>query len=281
MTTAADVEIRRLEAGQLDELVDVQNDIFSDYIVPMRSSRQFFMDFQRSVGGAIQDVLVAISGGRIVGYANPVVDGREAWVGGLGVVPHLRDRGIGTKLMLEAENVCRDRGVADLYLEVIEGNTRAQRLYERLGFVETRRFVTAEGRPARFEGFGELPRRADINEVVRLHQRSYRDTCWQRRKVDGLIQSSRGAECYAVDGGFVVVKSVDTNGFIPFLGVVPEKRGQGIGTSLARFALSRLWTLGVFKIGVYNVNEDLPTMRLLDKFDFKVTMRQIEMKKTL
>lgn len=281
MRAAAEIEIRRLEADQLDELVDVQNDIFSDYIVPMRSSRQFFLDFQRSVGGEIRDVLVALSDGRIVGYANPVIDGREAWIGGLGVAPRMRGKGIGTRLMLEAEGLCRDRGVGEVYLEVIEGNAKAQRLYERLGFVQTRKFVTAEGKPARFEGFGEPPRKADINEVFRLHERAYRDTCWQRRKVEAIVHSARGAESYVVDGGFVLTRSIDTNGFIPFLGVVPEKRGRGIGTSLAKFALNRLWTLGAFKVGVYNVNEDLPTLRMLDKFDFKITMKQIEMRKAL
>ncbi|MEM2892217.1 MAG: GNAT family N-acetyltransferase [Thermoplasmata archaeon] len=281
MGTPADVEIRRLDPDRLDELVEVQNDIFSDYIVPMRSSRQFFLDFQKSVGGDLEDVLVAVSGDRIVGYANPVIDGQEAWIGGVGVVPGMRGKGIGKMLMLEAESFCRDRGVRELYLEVIEGNTRAQMLYERLGYVETRRFVTAEGRPTRFEGFGEPPRKAGLEEIVRLHQRSYAATCWQRRKVEALVHAARSAECYATDGGFVLVRSIDTNGFIPFLGVVPEKRGRGIGTVLARFALTRLWTLGAFKVGVYNVNEDAPTLRMLDKFDFKVTMRQIEMMKTL
>jgi GNAT superfamily N-acetyltransferase len=63
--------------------------------------------------------------------------------------------------------------------------------------------------------------------------------------------------------------------------VVPEKRGTGIGTALAKFALSRLWDQGAFKVALYNVNEDLPTSRLLDKFDMKVTLKQNEMRKHL
>jgi hypothetical protein len=78
-----------------------------------------------------------------------------------------------------------------------------------------------------------------------------------------------------------LVRSVETSGFIPFLGVVIEKRHRGIGTSLMKFALTRLWNLGAFKVAVYNVNDDVPTMQLLDMFDFKVTLKQIEMKKKL
>lgn len=281
MSGTEDIQIARLPQERLDDLIDAQNDIFSDYIVPMKSTRQFFIEFQNSVGGDMRNVIVALSVDRIVGYVNPVVDGREGWIGGVGVVPSSRGKGIGKKLMLAAEDFCRSKGVTEVSLEVIEGNLRAQRLYEKLGYVATRKYLTAEGRPVRFEGFGTMPTKANMSEILALHERSYMDTCWQRRKIEALVQSARGAECYKVDGGFVLVRAVETSGFIPFLGVVPERRGTGIGTSLAKFALTRLWELGAFKIAMYNVNDDLPTLRLLDKFDFKVTLKQNEMKKRL
>jgi ribosomal protein S18 acetylase RimI-like enzyme len=84
-----------------------------------------------------------------------------------------------------------------------------------------------------------------------------------------------------VAGGFVVIRTVDTNGFIPFLGVIPSRRGMGIGTGLAKFALSRLRDRGAYKIALYNVNEDPQTVRMLDKLDFRITMKQIEMRKRL
>jgi ribosomal protein S18 acetylase RimI-like enzyme len=281
MTGTDDIQIARFPQERLDELIDAQNDIFSDYIVPMKSTRQFFIEFQNSVGGDMRNVIVALSADRIVGYVNPVVDGREGWIGGVGVVPSSRGKGIGKKLMLAAEDFCRSKGVTEVSLEVIEGNLRAQRLYEKLGYVATRKYLTAEGRPARFEGFGTMPIKANMSEILAFHERSYKDTCWQRRKIEAVVQSARGAECYKVDGGFVLVRAVETSGFIPFLGVVPEKRGTGIGTSLAKFALTRLWELGAFKIAMYNVNDDLPTLRLLDKFDFKVTLKQTEMTKRI
>lgn len=278
---AEDLQIVRLDPARLDELIDLQNEIFADYIIPMKSSRQFFIDFMQSVGGDLKCVLIALADGKMVGYVNPVIGGIEAWIGGVGVVPSHRRRGVGSRLMAAAEELCRSRGVSDLCLEVIEGNSRAQKLYDRLGYAVTRKFLTAEGKPARFEGFGTMPVKASMSETLALHEKAYRDTCWQRRKIEALVQSARGAECYKVDGGFVLIRIVDTSGFIPFLGVIPEKRGRGIGTALAKFALSRLWDLGAFKTMLYNVNEDLPTLRMLDKFDFKVTMKQIEMKKDI
>lgn len=275
------IRIEHLHQGRLDALIDAQNAIFADYIIPMKSSRQFFIDFLRSVGGDLNNILVALDGDEIVGYVNPVVDDGEGWIGGVGVAPKHRGRGIGKQLMLEGERLCRSKGVSVITLEVIEGNDRAQKLYEDLGYVGTRKYLTAEGRPARFEGYGEKPVPASMSELMSLHERTYGDTCWQRRKTQALIQSARGAECYKADEGFVLVRSVDTSGFIPFLGVLPEKRRRGIGTSLAKFALTRLWELGAFKVAVYNVNDDVPTIQMLDMFDFKVTLKQLEMKKKL
>ena len=276
-----DIRIEKLTPERLDHLVKVQEEAFSDYIIPIKSSKEFFLDFQRSVGGDLSTVLLASDAGKIVGYVNPVIDGKEAWIGGIGVIPQYRSSGVGTKLMRSAEELCRNRGVQSITLEVIEGNDRAQRMYERQGFSVSRKFLSAEGKPIRFEGFGPQPKVASFSEVLYLHEKSYMNTCWQRRKRSAVIQSAKGAESYKVDGGFVMIRAVQTSGFIPFLGVLPEARSRGIGTALAKYALTRLWDAGVFKVALYNVNEDVQTQRMLDEFDFKVTMKQIELKKEL
>ena len=275
------IMIQDFQPSRIDDLVEAQNRIFADYMVPVRSTRSFFIDFLKSVGGSLGNIIVALDEDMIVGYVNPVSDGGEGWIGGIGVLPKYRGAGIGTKLMAAAEAKLRDRGVRSVQLEVIEGNTRAQRLYNRLGYDATRRFFSAEGRPARFEGFGEPPRRASLADVLPVHASSYRDACWQRRKADALIQSARGAEMYRTDGGFVMVRIVETTGFIPFLGVAPDRRRQGIGTSLARFALTRLHEMGAFKASIFNVTENEANLRMADLFDFKVTLKQIEMQKTI
>jgi ribosomal protein S18 acetylase RimI-like enzyme len=49
-----------------------------------------------------------------------------------------RSRGIGTRLALEAEAIARDRGHSKIGLSVGVENTRAERLYRRLGYLDTR-----------------------------------------------------------------------------------------------------------------------------------------------
>lgn len=50
------------------------------------------------------------------------------------VHPDFRNRGIGTALFAEAEKVAHKRGCCKLTLEVLSGNEKAKRLYQRLGF---------------------------------------------------------------------------------------------------------------------------------------------------
>lgn len=276
-----DIRIRRMAADQVDILVHAQNEMFSDYVIPMRVTTQYFLEFLRSVGGKVSNVHVATDGARIVGYVNPVIDGKESWVGGVGVLPGYRRKGIGSRLMEAAEEFSRAEGAEEISLEYILGNDRAERLYKRLGYREHRVYLSAEGRPETFSGFGEMPEKATLSEVLDLHGRAYSDTCWQKRKAFSIIQSAKGAECFKVDGGFVLVRKLEANGYIPYLGVVPEKRRQGIATSLTKFALNRLHDLGAYKIIIYNVNDDEPTLRLLDHFGFGVTMKQVEMRKAL
>ena len=276
-----EVEILSLDPTRVEDLVKAQNDIFADYIIPLRSSPQFFQEFMRSVGGSTKDVIVATHDDCIVGYVNPVIDGEEAWIGGIGVLPSFRGCGVGRRLMQAAEDSVRLRGVEEITLEVIEGNSPASELYMSLGYSETKKFLSAEGRATRFAGFGERPKEASVKDVIGIHEAAYSEACWQRRKSTALTESGRTCETYLADGGFVMLRRVGTTGYVPFLGVLPERREKGVGTSLAKFALNRLWELGAFKVAIYNANDDLPTQRMLDKFDFAVTLKQIEMRKRI
>jgi ribosomal protein S18 acetylase RimI-like enzyme len=56
----------------------------------------------------------------------------ELW--GIYIAPDHWRRGIGTKLVGEAERMLRARGYGEIVLWVLEGNAQARRFYEALGF---------------------------------------------------------------------------------------------------------------------------------------------------
>lgn len=61
------------------------------------------------------------------------------YICGMAVDEQHRGKGIGMGLLDEAEQTCRQLGLAKLSLIVFEQNVRARRLYERYGYAETRR----------------------------------------------------------------------------------------------------------------------------------------------
>ena len=50
------------------------------------------------------------------------------------VSPDFRGQGIAGQLFADAESIAKSRGCCKLTLEVLQGNTRAQAVYTRLGF---------------------------------------------------------------------------------------------------------------------------------------------------
>lgn len=67
--------------------------------------------------------------------ATPYHDGPLAQLEELYVVPHLRDRGIGTRLVEELFALARERDVGEIHINVDEVDTDTRRFYERHGFV--------------------------------------------------------------------------------------------------------------------------------------------------
>ncbi len=64
-------------------------------------------------------------------------DGSVALLDELYVVPDLRSRGIGGRVMALVDATAQERGVARIEINVDEGDVDAQRFYERLGFSAT------------------------------------------------------------------------------------------------------------------------------------------------
>jgi ribosomal protein S18 acetylase RimI-like enzyme len=86
----------------------------------------FDLDLDRS--------LVAWEDGKPVGLANLGVRGERTWLGGVGVIPSARRRGIGEQLTQALLDQAREAGAREMVLEVIVENEPAIALYEKLGF---------------------------------------------------------------------------------------------------------------------------------------------------
>jgi RimJ/RimL family protein N-acetyltransferase len=77
---------------------------------------------------------VALRDGGAVGHGNLGLRGDQAWIGGVGLIAAARRQGIGETLMCALHDEAAARGVTSVWLEVIEQNESAFRLYEKLGY---------------------------------------------------------------------------------------------------------------------------------------------------
>jgi RimJ/RimL family protein N-acetyltransferase len=102
---------------------------------PVEATRAFVQSVRDS-GGA-QFVAVDATG-NVVGWCDvtrPPFEGfRHNGRLGMGLLPHVRGMGVGRRLAEATIDAARSRGVERVELEVFASNTRAIRLYERMGF---------------------------------------------------------------------------------------------------------------------------------------------------
>ena len=90
---------------------------------------------------AVNDGLffVAIDNGDVVGTVLAGYDGHRGWIYSLAVDQTIRKRGLGSKLVQEAEDQLAVRGCLKINLQIMEGNEQVQSFYRANGYaVENR-----------------------------------------------------------------------------------------------------------------------------------------------
>jgi hypothetical protein len=128
-----------------------------------------------------------------VAFALLGVRGRRGWVGGMGVAPEWRGRGLGHRIMERLIAAAREAGIADLDLEVLEQNSYAARIYEALGFRDLRRLDVWVRDPAPLEpgvlthdSSGDAPAELAVAECLDLHARYHATRRPWQRDLDSL-----------------------------------------------------------------------------------------------
>jgi GNAT superfamily N-acetyltransferase len=235
----------------IDQLASLFNASHEGYVVPFRVDRAQLLTW-------IEAWHIDLGRSRVApgeGVALLAVRGLRGWVGGLGVVPASRRRGLGGALM---EAVLAE-APADVTLEVIEQNEPAIQLYESLGFQRVRvlevcsldgPLVPAEARQAEPSPVGEADppwQRADA---------SLRPG-YERLEVDGGAAAIRG------DGGIVSLLQLRADDQEAARMLVAAARARGTGL---RFV---------------NAPEGHPGAAAISDLGGQLDLRQYEMRRVL
>lgn len=123
---AASVEIRDLTHADLARVMEIENRVFS---TPWRRTT-----FAGLLMRDDTDLLAAVDGERLVGYAVCWTILDQAELGNVAVAPDHRGRGLGRRLVEVVLARVRGRGAKECFLEVRESNHGAQTLYRECGF---------------------------------------------------------------------------------------------------------------------------------------------------
>jgi GNAT superfamily N-acetyltransferase len=147
------LELRSARALSVGERAELFPAAYEGYLVPMRIDEASLAWMQEKFDFDLEASRIAYRDGEPVGLANLAVRGRDAWIGGVGVVASARRAGVGEALMLAVHEEARSRAVERVWLEVIVENTGALALYQKLGYelmqdVEVWTLPAAEGEHA-------------------------------------------------------------------------------------------------------------------------------------
>jgi GNAT superfamily N-acetyltransferase len=234
----------------IDQLASLFNASYEGYVVPFRVDPAQLLTW-------IEAWHIDVGRSRVApgeGVALLGVRARRGWVGGLGVVPASRRRGLGRALM---EAVLAE-APADVTLEVIEQNEPAIQLYESLGFQRVRVLevwsldgpvVPAEARQAEPSPVGEA------------------DPPWQR--ADASLRP--GYERLEVDGGAAAIRG-GGGGIVSLL----QLRADDEEAARMLVAAARARGTGLRFV---NVPEGHPGAAAISDLGGRLDLRQYEMRR--
>jgi GNAT superfamily N-acetyltransferase len=154
-----------LRAARERDLPDIVRTLTLAFGEPLRGDTwQWILDSSEGM------IFVAERRGDIVGTGAGLRFGATGWIGGLGVEPGSRRRGIASRLTGQVVDWLRDHGAETLLLQA---TGQGRRVYEQLGFVAEGAYrmwsVPPSRRPRRRDGRGVRPLRAsDLDAVLEL-----------------------------------------------------------------------------------------------------------------
>ena len=199
----ADFSFGTLANLDLADVTSSFNLVYEEYLIPARVDETWISAhlLQNDIDLTHSTLVTDGASGEVVGLAILGVRERRGWIGGFGIAPAYRGRGVSHALMERAIADARAAGVRDLVLEVLQPNHAAIRTYERAGFERTRELRIYERSGGdRHTNSADQPVRHDPSELLAM--RDHFDVprpSWQREAPS--LCRMEGLEGVSLDDG--------------------------------------------------------------------------------
>ena len=199
----AAVALERASRFSLAELAEIFNAGYEGYFTPFTLDEAAFRFLVETFDDDLDASRVLVVDGEAAGICKLAIRADRGWIAGVGVAAPHRGKGYGEALMQEVIDVARSHRLCELWLEVLEPNTAAIRLYEKLGFATMRdlEIWTLDGLEYQEGDVRPVP----VEQArARIHSaRTWREP-WQR--ADESVANQEGVEALECDGGAILFR---------------------------------------------------------------------------
>ncbi|MCT3924169.1 GNAT family N-acetyltransferase [Elizabethkingia anophelis] len=275
------MNIQTIETIDTSQILQVFNQSFADYLIPMKLTEEQ-LEFKMRSDKTDKSMSVMVKDGEkpvaFILHGKQMIDGKlVVYNGGTGVIPENRKSGWVREMYDLILPILKEKGAQKLVLEVITDNTPAIKSYQKFGYTINRKLKCYRG-----EIIAEaIKQEAEIREVA--------DFGWKKMKTFWDVQPTWQNSVNVLEeikehckilGAFIGRQLVGYLVFNPEakkiyqLAVSSEHRRKGIGTQL----LVSLKEIVGASISVINVDEDsVAANKFLQKSGLKVFIEQYEM----
>ncbi|WP_299704681.1 GNAT family N-acetyltransferase [uncultured Pontibacter sp.] len=233
-----------LREQDIPELHDTFHTAFSDYMVPIKLTREDFAMKIKREGIQLTFCVGAYFGQKLVGF---VLTGIGEWLGkptaynaGTGVVPEHRSNRLTQRIYAQMLPKLRESGIEQCLLEVIQENTAALKAYQTIGFEITRSLDCFRGPKEQLLLPSEVPKHISTKKAVKPNWGAYEEFCdihptWQNTKQAYKLSPDRKLVLEAYSEGELLVGYA---AFFPRTGAVAQLavqqgfRNRGVATAL-------------------------------------------------
>ncbi len=269
-------------------LVNLVNEVFKDYVVPVRWTYDSFnMDIKEN-SISLEDSFLVFSGEKPVGFCIISIRNRIGRIDSIGVLEEYRGTGLASQMLFRVVENLKWKDIDNIILEVVELDKRSVRFYEKHGFRLKRNLYSyLKRKNQQTQHVSSFKYEATTSDIIyELAQiaklRLKRDPNWQRdpmtlklsekRYIYEIILNEEGDKI-----GYIVWGLNEDNAFIVDVAPVDEKYNF---FEIVKDATSKLFQIKD-EIIVITVPEDDPLNSALIDNKYISFIKQLEMERKL
>lgn len=224
----------------LPELVQLLNEGFEEYLVPIQFNIITFLNMIRKDGIDLTVSRVLMVDDQPYGIALIARRGWTSRLAAMGVAKQTRGQGAGSWFMNQLVREARQRDEREMVLEVIEQNEAAVKLYRNTGFQAVRRLVgfTSKGATGNVKNDLEEIDLREMGKLISLH--GLTDLPWQLSG-ESIAQMNPPTCAYQRGPAYIVLSNPEAE-HVVIWSLLVEKgaRGQGLGTDFLKTVIANL-----------------------------------------